>query len=194
MDIFNKIKSLLSDAEKSKAPLIHEMIERDDREKRAFQKWQFSERKDLLYNNIREFLNNPEGDYSNFHLFQNGHSHSFVLYFQDSGMEKDEMMSYFDTLKDRVLDLEYSLYMSDRRIKTEAKNEVKTIERHYLKPKNNRLQSKEKVGQEYGNISIEHHLRDEIPEFVKFTAAYYNDHLYHDAKEFPELLNHLFES
>lgn len=173
--------------------MIHEMIERNDKEEQALKNWEWSDRRKLLHQNIRSFLQDPESEFSSFQIFQNGHSHSFVLFYENSGMYEMEMQCYFDYLKNQVLEQDYTLYMSDRKIKTEPKNIVKTIERHYLKPKNKRLQKNEKAEQKYGNISIEYHLRDEKPEFVKFSAAYYSDRLYHDVESFPELLDKIFD-
>ncbi|MEX2590311.1 MAG: hypothetical protein WD334_08895 [Chitinophagales bacterium] len=192
-DIFDKIKSLLKSSKESGKPFVHEMIERSNKETESHIAWAESPRKELLFSNIKAFLENPEADYSNFQSFQNERSYTFVFYFEGSGMEKTEMQYYFDHLKERVLELEYNLYMSDRKIKAEPGNVVKTIERHYLKPLRKQKHHSDKAEQQYGNIAIEHHLRDDVPEFVKLNASYYQDHLYKDVKAFPELLKLIFK-
>lgn len=190
-DILDKIKALFSQSEEKKAPVIHEMIERSDSEQISAKHWVLGERGQLLFNNIQVYLEEPQSNFSNFHLYKNERSNGFAIYFEGSGMQNIEMQYYFDSLKEAVLELPYNLYMSDRKIISEKDSVVKTIERHYLKPERNI--EDEKTAQLFGNIAIEHHLRDDTPEFVKINANYYQDHLYHKAKPFPELLEHIFK-
>lgn len=194
-DIFEKIKLMLSSSSEPGRTFIHEVIDRSEDEMNAVEQWKYSDRKELLFSNINTFLRDPDSDYPSFQNFQNERSYTFVLYFEGSGMHKSEMHYFFDLLKDNVLQLDYDylLYMSDRKIKPEKGFSVKTIERHYLKPSRKKWATNEKVEQHYGNIAIEHHLRNDVPEFVKLNASYYQDSLYEKAREFPELLQSIFK-
>jgi len=96
----------------------------------------------------------------------------------------------FDFLKDKVLGLGYSSYISDRTIHERA-DFFETVERHYLKPDFTQ-NTGEKCHQLFGNILIEHVLVDEKPSYLKLLSTVYSDAMYHPALPFPELMEKLF--
>lgn len=192
-DIFEKIKSLFNESLESKRPLIHETIERSEAETTAANVWLEKTETKALFEKIAAFVKHGQEENTCFHLFKNEHSKSFVLYFEESELQAIEMQYYFDSMKNLLLEQSYYLYMSDRRIIPEPDSIVKTIERHYLKAAQTKRTKGEKREQEYGNIAIELHLRDSVPEFVKLTSSYYQDHLYKEVKPFSDLLQRLFK-
>ncbi|MBK9013497.1 MAG: hypothetical protein IPM82_05115 [Saprospiraceae bacterium] len=106
-------------------------------------------------------------------------SHSLIYAREDAG-------HFFDLLKEKVLTLNYRNQLSDTRSWSE-KDWVQTVERHYLKPRQN-WEADKKINQQFGNITIELILRNDSPHLLTFRATSYSDRLYADASDFHELM------
>ncbi len=76
--------------------------------------------------------------------------------------------------------------MSDLRIKQYNSHE-ESIERHYLKPRHQILES-EKINQEFGNISIILTFKNKLPLHLKFSATAYPDRTFAASKSFQDLM------
>jgi len=196
-NFWNKIKKLFSDSEQSSPsqPAIRQMIERSEEEKADYVQWKKTAASRRLLdwlndqyiqfkrqtNNIDEaidFLNTPS-------------SKGFVVHFYQTRYSPREIIHFFDFLKEKVLTLNYSSYVSDSRTYNRPKW-VETVQRHYLKPKILRQAAEQKkTDQQFGNITIELLLRNDKIYQLKFRATTYQDHKFMKAKDFPELMQSL---
>lgn len=105
-----------------------------------------------------------------FHVFSSPKANGF--YFNTHiGFEFDLYPYIFDSFKYRILELGYFLYISDRRY-SEVPMGVQQIDRHYLKPQNNKT-SDGFLDQKFGNILIELYFLDEVPQYLKVLSTVY---------------------
>ena len=104
----------------------------------------------------------------------------------DGIVETNQPEHLMDFIKERILDLGYTLYTSD--LKTySVGDDVETQQRHYLKPPLNFVPDK-KLSQLFGNIAIEYILRNDQPYMFKFSATTYQDYMFDDPKTFGQLI------
>ena len=178
-------------------PFVHETIERNSKEKAEYQEWLKDNSAQQTTTFIKLQYQQSHYKNENINLFRALHSESsngFMLrYLTD--IQIIEFQFLFDYLKDKTKELGYISYQSDRKI-FDRKNNVETIERHYLKPSWRKLNLKEnnstgKMNQLYGNINIELFKIDNEPTHLKFMANNYNDSKFQEALPFNELLNHI---
>jgi len=160
-EFWKKIKSLFQESEQSSPsqPVIHQIIERSEADKIAFEKWKatLSSKRiiDWLYNQYAAFLS-PNTKTDNAVAFLNTPStKGFVVHFHQINRPQW----------------------------------VESIQRHYLKPSLNfKKKETEKFNQGYGNIKIELEFRNEKVFNLRFSATTYQDHNFNKADEFKELM------
>lgn len=196
-NLWNYFKNLFNEVEQSSPshPLIHEMIERSDEEKQRYERWKNT----LARRRLQDWLKNqyaiykvlPEDIDEAIDFLDTPSSKGFVIHFFKTQYAKQEVQFLFDLLKEQVLKETYRTQISDRRTYNRP-NWVETVERHYLKPRP-QPKTEGKLHQQYGNVTIELLLRNDQVYNLKFRANSYRDHLFHDAIEFEELLQKLFD-
>lgn len=191
-NLWEQFKSLFKEAEQSSPskPLIHEMIERSEDERKDFNFWKSTlVRKrlvDWLIDQYAIYQVQPDHIDEALDFLNTPSSKGFVIHFYRTRYSLRDITHFFDYLKQQVLKLNYRNQISDIRTYNRS-NWVETVQRHYLKPRPN-FERKGKINQQFGNITIEFHLRDDQPHYLKFQATSYKDHLFEDAKEFKELM------
>ena len=189
-DFFEFFKNLFGQEAKSGEPLVHEMIKRDEDDLQAYNLWKSSARKERVIEHLKlEYIQNKNQENitgATFYNIDQPAIKGFQLNYDQEFSTKKEFQFLFDYLRDRVLELEYQVYISDSRsfIKNDS---AESIERHYLKPKL-RKDADNKFVHLYGNITITHHLIDDEPGFLRFTANIYQDRKYAAAADFEELV------
>ena len=191
-ELFNKIKQLFQAAEQSSAtvPVIHKMIELTDAEKEDYEFWKTT----LVRRRLIDWLNDQYLLYSHdpsrldnsISFLNTPSSKGFVIHFYKTNYNKREVNFLFHYLKAQVLQLNYRTQISDSRTFNRP-NWVETIDRHYLKPRSS-YQQDQLIDQQFGNITIEHQLRNDQPHFLKFRATIYKDRLYKEADDFKALM------
>ncbi len=199
--LWQYIKSLFQDAEESSStkPFIHEVIERTTEEKTDYERWTNSLVKrrliDWLDHQYTTFLSTPSNVEETIDFLNTTSSKGFVVHFNKTGYNVEEITHFFDYLKNRILLLHYKRYVSDTRTFT-RNTWVETINRHYLKPsfKVKAEDEEKKFNQQFGNINIEMLLRDEKVINLKFSATAYKDHKFQEASDFQLLMQHLLSS
>lgn len=193
-EFWKKIKSLFQESEQSSPsqPVVHEIIERSEAEKIAYEKWKktLSSKRiiDWLYNQYAAFLS-PNTRTDDAIAFLNTPStKGFVVHFHQTQYRKTEIVHLFDLLREKVLVMNYNNYVSDVRTFNRPQW-VESIQRHYLKPSLNfKKKESEKFNQGYGNIKIELEFRNEKVYNLRFSATTYQDHNFNKADEFKELM------
>ncbi len=193
MNVWDYFKTLFREAEESSSskPLIHEAIERGEKELQAYQKWKES----LDHRRSIDWLNDQyaiwqvlPNDIDEAILFLNTpSSKGFAVHFQKSNFDHKNAAHLFDFLKEKVLTLNYRPQVSDTRTWS-SENTVQTMDRYYLKPRTSKT-TEGKINQLFGNITIELLHRDNTPFNLKFRATAYNDRLYEPAYDFQLLMN-----
>ena len=184
LQIFNKPE------EKTVKPKsIRKGITRNETFNKDFLAWQFSEDKDhiLSWINTQYGLYNtlPDEVSDEIVFLHNKSSKGFALDFKkDHNSQKARFL--LDYLKKKILQNNYKSSMSDLRIK-HYDNYTECIERHYLKPKFQMLES-EKINQEFGNISILLLFKNDIPHQLKFSATAYPDRTFAASRPFDALM------
>ncbi len=178
----------------SRQPVVHEVIQRTHTDKDAYQRWLGSQRMQraldfiqLEYNKNRHEENLVGATF--YHLNQPS-SKGFILNYRKDMFSEKEFQYYFDYLKERVLTLDYKSYTSDLRSYDRGEY-VETIERHYLKPSWRMTADKSQLVQQYGNITITHHSKDDQPVYLKFMCHNYADRQFTDAEDFEQLIQHM---
>ncbi len=210
-DIWDYFKNLFRKAESSSPsqPLIHEMIERSEEERRDYAFWKstmVSRRlQDWLHDQYAVYRIAPDDIDEALDFLDTPSSKGFVIYFHKTRYSPRDVRHFFDYLKEQVLGLDYRPQISD--VRTYQRSEwVEMVERHYLKPRpafqrrnlsvtpshsTTLDDAAEKFNQRFGNITIEHHLRNERPYYLKFSATSYQDALFTEAEEFRILMQHI---
>ena len=194
-DFWEYFKNLFNKEEKSSPsnPLIHEVIERSDKEKEDYERWVNT----LVRRRLQAWLADqyaifrvlPADIDEALDFLDTPSSKGFVIYFYQTQYSLRDVTHFLDFLKDKVKTLEYRIQVSDRR--TYTKNSVvETVERHYLKPRPGALDAP-KLNQRYGNISIEMTLRNEQPYHLKLRATTYQDSQFKKGEDFKELMQAL---
>jgi len=193
-DFWKKIKSLFQDSEESSPsqPVVHEIIERSEAEKVAYEKWKttLSAKRmlDWLNNQYAAFLS-PTARTDDAIAFLNTPSaKGFVVHFHQTQYRKEEILHLFDLLREKVLEMNYNSYVSDVRTFNRPQW-VESIQRHYMKPSLNFYKKEtEKFDQGYGNIKIELEFRNDKVYNLRFSATTYQDQNFNKADEFKELM------
>ena len=191
MAFWDQITDLFRRADESSPgdPAVHELIERDADFLVGYERWKRT-------HNSRRLLDWLVEQYTTYRAGQAtdagigfldiSSSKGFVIYFRDLNYSPEEIEYFFDFLKERVQTLDYRSDISDRRVFS-RKDWVETQERHYLKPRKN-YQEGELIKQAFGNITIQHELRNDRPHNLRLRATAYQDALYEEAASFGALM------
>lgn len=174
--------------------LEHKVIERTEAEKAYFEQWEASNVKTQMLEWIglehRNYQNSCCGDCAISFLIipsVNG----FVIHFNEDKWRPEDFRCLFDFFKKTLKKENYWSQLSDIK-KIKYGKQLETIERHYLKPPRQfHLEYGEKMDQKFGNIMISLNSLNEKIINLKFSATHYNDHLYHPAKGFDQLMESL---
>lgn len=193
-DFWKKIKSLFQDSEQSSPsqPVVHEIIERSEADKIAYEKWKTT----LSAKRMLDWLNNQYAAYLSPTARTDGaiaflntpSAKGFVVHFHQTKYRAAEIIHLFDLLREKVLEMNYHSYVSDVRTFNRPQW-VESIQRHYMKPSLNFNKTEtEKFNQGYGNIKIELEFRNDKVYNLRFSATTYQDHNFNKADEFKELM------
>jgi hypothetical protein len=195
MDFFDKIIGQVF-ANKRKhphLPLIEEPLERNEAYRQRYFRWlNHGEQQGLALEVWLAWQQKKQQETSALavHLLQQNGANGLAVTYHP-GIGPDAFQHFFDWLRDRVLQLGYRHYTSDRRI-FDRDTYTETIEKHYLKPPNWPSAAGQApaqlLDQQYGNVLIEYILIDQQPSFIRFMANYYDDHLYTKALAFDDLV------
>ncbi len=190
---FDQIFSGLFPKGKGSQPVqVQEPIVRSAEELKSLQIWSYSEEAKSLYDQVYRSYHLREAKINNkpeVHVFASSYANGFALSYQEE-MGKQHFQFFFDSLKDKVIEMGYRLASSDRKI--EEKSEyINTLEKHYLKPP---LQDPigGLIDQMFGNILIEYVQVNTRPSYIKVLASVYSDRLYKDAGDFNDFMDRLF--
>lgn len=197
MSFFDKIfNRIFSDKENPVIGVaVHEVLTRNPREIKAFDAWKFSS----VYPQLLEEVSNAyyykkTGIRSEMtiHLFQSVYANGFAISYLPR-IGKKHFQYLFDVFRERVIGMNYRIANADRQI-IDKKSYVETREKYFLKPSLN-LQGDASVLNEqlYGNISLEHVLADNQPQYIKVLASIYSDRLYKSALSYDEFAARLLE-
>ncbi len=193
-NFWDQIKNIFKSAEESSSnqPVVHELIQRTEAEKIAYEKWKSSSSHQevlaSLYEAYQYFLEENKSLDKTIDFLNTPSSKGFVLHLIETNYSNQKAVFVFDVLKEKVLALGYKSYVSDTRTYN-RKNWVEKLERHYLKPPSNlRKAGKEKLDQRFGNITVELLFRNEKAHLLKLRATVYNDHLYKEADDFKDFM------
>lgn len=191
MAFWDSITELFRSADESTAAnaAVHELIVRDDEFQEGYDKWKRTHNsRRLLDWLVEQYATYKAGQPTDAGVgFLNlSSSKGFVIYFGQLNYTPEEIEYFFDFLKERILALDYRSDISDRRVFS-RKNWVETRERHYLKP-NRDFESGTLMDQGFGNITIEHELRNDVPHNLRLRATFYSDAMYKDAASFGALM------
>ena len=191
-NFWDYIKGLFKEAEESSPtqPVVHELIKRSETEKEDFQQWKqglvCKRMNDWLMNQYAIFGKIPDDIDEALDFLDTPSSKGFAIHFNQTRYNRRDVTHFFDSLKEKVLELNYRTQISDTRTFNRS-NWVENIQRHYLKPRPN-FQKNEKLDQQYGNILIELVFHNDDPYQLRFSATTYKDHQFKDALAFKELM------
>jgi hypothetical protein len=171
-------------------PLHQEMLSRTAAESAAYIEWLDSNEYAYLLRTLEAAFMDGTLDEPHFSITDTGMSAGFKILWHSERFDENDMWMLADAFKDRVLELGYSLYMSDER-HFARKDYAEVIQRHYLKP--TLIMQDGKVDQRYGNIIIEYRLIDNAPYDLKFSVQYYHDHKYTYPLPYKQLLEALLQ-
>ncbi len=190
--VWDFFKNYFKEVEDSSAsnPLVHEPIERTEKEVLALNEWRGSPE----CREIMAWLNDqyalwevlPTDIDEGVDFLDTPSSKGFAVHFHKMEKGRQNAAHLLDYLKEKMLGLNYKAQMSDSRTWAE-KEAVVTVERHYLKPRTS-LTANAKINQQFGNVTIELLARDNIPHDLKFRATGYHDRLYEKASDFKDLM------
>lgn len=197
MSFFDKIfkKVFTNEDNPAVGVSVHEVLTRSGREEKAFDVWRLSPVSvELLEEVARAYYYKKTGIQSDItiHLFQSDYANGFAISYLPR-IGKENFQYLFDFFKEQVEAMNYRIVNADRQI-IDKKSYVETREKYYLKPP---FQWQENVtdpsDQLYGNISIEHVLADNQPQYIKVLASIYSDRLYKQALNYDEFVERLLE-
>lgn len=193
MSFFDDVfKKLFPEKRVASNELIHETLERNERELESFGKWASSEESvHLMAEVYNSYQLKKKGITAQLdvHLLETPYSNGFAISFNQE-KTKEEFRNLFDLFKEKTLDFGYKLAQKDRRI-IDRETYEEVIEKWYLKPQAEPLE-KNKFNQLYGNILIEYVMIDRKPSYIKLMANIYQDRMYSHALAFDELIEKLF--
>lgn len=187
------IGKLFPSAASPNEPLFSELLERSKNDKANYKKW-LSSKKHLDLNQtfyLSYFLKKKNiSSSTNVYIFNSRFANAFSISCPIH-MNPKSFQYYFDYLKDKVLELGYSLKRSDREI-IDRTHYIETIDRHYLNFPNNYMIGKRKH-QLYGNILIEHISIDDKPSYIKLMVTYQTGSSFTKPLGFDELTKMIFD-
>lgn len=191
--IWDYLRNLFREVEESSPsnPAVHTLIKRSDEEKEDYRRWQDSLVKrrliDWLGDQYAIYRVAPDDIDEAVDFLNTPSSKGFVIHFYKTNYTRREVTHFFDYLKDQMKgEVDYKVQLSDTRTYSQP-DWVETVERHYLKPRPTFVPGR-KTDQAYGNVTLELVLRDDQVYQLKLQATSYNDHQYHEAADFHELM------
>lgn len=198
MSYFDKLVNKLFPDKKTPggAADVHEVLKRSERDQKQYQQWKNSaEQKALLQELAQAYYYKKTNIRSDIeiHLFNTAYANGFAITYHPKISPKS-FQHLFEYFKDKVMDMQYRLIMSDRRI-LDREDYVETIEKYYLKPPfDAQAASQKMIDQQYGNIVIEYIFIDDKPSYIKLLASIYSDSLYNEALSYDEFMSRLFDA
>ncbi len=171
--------------------LEHKVIERNAAEKAYFEQWNNSNVKIQML----EWISQQFQNYQNRCCCDCAISfliipsvNGFVIHYNEEKWRSEDFKCLLDYFKVALRKEQYWSHVSDT--KTTRKGElIETVERHYLKPARQfGLEYGEKMDQKFGNIMVTLNQVNGKIINLKLSATHYNDHLYHPAQGFNELI------
>jgi len=195
MSFFDEVFSKLFKKKSSDTiPVIHEPLERSEKQEVTYQNWVTSGMCGSLIDSISDAHHKKNlGILSEYevHILNTPYANGIAIsYHADIGEEPFRML--FDYFKEQTLTMGYRLAQADRRILDKGEYE-ETIEKWYLKPAIS-TEKVEVVDQIYGNVLLEHNTIDRKPSFIKLMVNIYQDRSYTKALEFDEYLQKVFNT
>lgn len=176
---------------------VHEVLTRNPREEKAFNAWKLTPAYNQLLEEISHaYYYKKTGIRSDItiHLFQSDYANGFaVSYLPRIG--KRHFQYLFDVFKERVTAMSYRTVNADRQI-IDKKSYVETREKYYLKPPISLQEVESTVTpseQLYGNVSVEHVLADNQPQYIKVLVSIYSDRLFTHPLSYDEFIERLLE-
>lgn len=195
MSFFDQIIGKIFPRQENPSPTsIKEILKRTDKEQKKYLDWLSERHHEPLVKAISQAYFYKKTQISSsikIHLFNSQGAEGFAIdYMPDIGQENFQHL--FDYLKNRILEINYFLQASERRILDKG-SYVETTQKYYLKPKwKHALKDQNILNQLYGNILIELIHIDRQPGYIKFLVTHYQDRLFTPALDYDELINCLF--
>lgn len=177
-------------------PAIHELIQRSEEDQAAYQEWRDS----YVLKQLRQWIRDEYHHYlqkgksrasGNVDFLKIPSSQGFIAHFRQTNYSRQEATFFFDFLKERVKTLNYRTQISDTRTYSRS-SWIETVERHYLKPRLEIIEGK-KMDQQFGNITIELEIRDEVVHHLRLRATHYQDFNFLPVQDFKDLMTVLLE-
>jgi len=190
--IWDYFKNFFREAEESSAsrPILSEPLERSAAELGAYENWKGTlpcrRLLDMLAAQYAIFQSNPSGVDAALTFLKTNSSNGFAFHFDRLDGSRTDAPHFLEYLKEKTQSLNYRLQHADTRTWSE-KDWVKTVERYYLKPRQNWAEG-QKINQRFGNVTIELALRNDVPKLLTFRATSYADRLYAQPDDFHELM------
>jgi len=187
----SRILKKLFGGKNDKEPLVSGRLERSATFQAEYESWKDSSLLNsvlgdlqIAYNKSNAFdMYNPA-----FHVYHSQQANGF--FFNTQMRFTKEVYSYLmEYFKETVLELGYSIYTSDRKLK-DKETGVQQIDRHYLKPE--LTVTEPPIDQKYGNVLIELFSLNEEIQYLKVMVSVYSDRSYSDPKPFLEFMEALF--
>ncbi|HQU76865.1 MAG: hypothetical protein H6548_05240 [Chitinophagales bacterium] len=184
-------EDLLSGNEHPAIPYHQEILVRDDFWQKQQEEWMAAGGFEQFLCLIKEAFLDGTLTEDHFRSLTGAMSDGWMIKWHAHRFSDDTLSRCADALRDVILPLGYTLYMSDLREFLRG-DYVETIERHYLKPA---LVIKEGLADQlYGNILIEHRLIDRASYDLRMVVQYYHDQNFAYPQPFVKLLNTLCRS
>jgi len=185
-----------SQKKKQKEVLLRETIERNEVFLRDYRGWIVQQIHFGLLAHLDELRikrdQTEKDNISEINFYRHSESASEGIYFHGeapwNNMDYTYLIHYF---VDQLKLLGYSLSNTQREVLEEHET-LKMRERFYLKPAL-KYRGETPQNQLFGNVHIEHHIRDEQTVLVKFMVFTYSDRSFQPPLNFQTLLNRLFK-
>jgi hypothetical protein len=197
MSFFDKIfKNIFTNTDNPAIGVaVHEVLRRSSRDLKAYEAWKLNQSYSALLQEVNQaYYYKKTGIRSDItiHLFQSDYANGFAISYLSS-IGKKNFQHLFDFFKERVAAMSYRTANADRQI-IDKKSYVETREKYYLKPPLS-LQDTGDISipsdQLYVNISIEHVLADNHPQYIKVLVSIYADRWYKHAQSYDEFADRL---
>jgi len=187
----SRILKKLFGSKSDKEPLVSGKLERSEDFLAEYNQWKETSILNSVLGDLQIAYNksNAFGMYNPaFHVYHSQQANGF--FFNTQMRFTKEIYSYLmEYFKESVLELGYSIYTSDRKLK-DHENGVQQVDRHYLKP--SLTNTEPPIDQKYGNVLIELFTLDEEIQYLKVMVSVYSDRSYQDPKPFLEFMETLF--
>ncbi len=190
MSFFDKIYNKLFSDRKNQL-LSHQTLNKSDKEMQHFEKWLAEgQHQDLMKKIYRAYhlKLTDNTDEIPIVMFRSKYANGFAIKNNDEILNKHFpfIMEYF---KMKIVEMDYRQAGSDKKVQS-VEDYVLTIEKYYLKPP---MQVEPPIDQLYGNIALELHYFNDIPNYLKLTASIYSDRMYKPHLDFAEMVERLFD-